>query len=65
MCARASERVCVHVAPDYSHLVSYVDQVVSVILHVKPAYQHLAGTKRASHSKKPHCQVDILSGGTY
>ena len=35
---------------------------VFVILHVEPARQHLAGTKRC-HTKKQHCQP--LSGGTY
>lgn len=61
MCAH----VCVHMALNYSHLVSHVDQVVSDILHVKPAYQHLTRTMRASCTKKQLCQVDILSGGTY
>lgn len=34
--------VLVHMARDYSHVIRHVDQVVSVILHVKPACQHLA-----------------------
>lgn len=46
-----SSQVCGHAA-------------VFVFLHVRSAYQHLASTRRKSHTKKQHCQVDTLSGST-